>query len=206
MVAIFGELTGEVACLRMRERMLSNSIGRRILHEKPIINSTTVPIAKLQGLPQSTFGYHYAQFMLRNKIDSDHRQPVQFIKDPELAYVMLRYRQVHDFWHTLTSMPIHLLGEISLKFIEYQQTGLPMALLASLVAPVLRFSSEEKNSFRKEYWPWIVKQLLMNQKNGHPVDWMNVYYEEHWEMDITTLRTQLHILAFPSPEKDLNKE
>ena len=30
---------------------------------------------------------------------------VRFVDDPELAYVMQRYREIHDFTHTLLGMP-----------------------------------------------------------------------------------------------------
>ena len=32
----------------------------------------------------------------------DERSPVHFVDDPELAYVMRRYREAHDFWHVLS--------------------------------------------------------------------------------------------------------
>lgn len=30
---------------------------------------------------------------------------VRFVDDPELAYIMQRYREIHDFTHTLLGMP-----------------------------------------------------------------------------------------------------
>jgi len=41
---------------------------------------------------------------------------VQFVDNEELAYVMQRYREVHDFWHVLTGVPTTVLGEIALKW------------------------------------------------------------------------------------------
>lgn len=35
----------------------------------------------------------------------DDREDVRYIDDPELAYVMQRYRELHDFMHTLLGMP-----------------------------------------------------------------------------------------------------
>lgn len=32
----------------------------------------------------------------------DARAPVRFVDDPELMYIMLRYRQCHDMFHTVT--------------------------------------------------------------------------------------------------------
>ena len=48
---------------------------------------------------------------------------MQFVDSEDLAYVMTRYRQVHDFWHCLTAADISETAEISLKLLEFLQTG-----------------------------------------------------------------------------------
>lgn len=37
--------------------------------------------------------------------------PTKFVDDEELAYVIQRYREVHDLMHTLLGMPTNMLGE-----------------------------------------------------------------------------------------------
>jgi len=37
--------------------------------------------------------------------------PPKFVDDEELAYVIQRYREVHDLMHTLLGMPTNMLGE-----------------------------------------------------------------------------------------------
>ena len=66
----------------------------------------------------------------------DSRLPVHFIDDPELVYVMLRYRQIHDLMHTLLGMPPNMLGEVAVKWVEFIQTGLPMCGLAAIFGPL----------------------------------------------------------------------
>jgi hypothetical protein len=36
----------------------------------------------------------------------------------EDAYIMLRYRQIHDFWHVLSGLPPTLLGEIAIQTVK----------------------------------------------------------------------------------------
>lgn len=36
---------------------------------------------------------------------------MKFVDHEELAYVMQRYREVHDLLHTLLGMPTNMLGE-----------------------------------------------------------------------------------------------
>lgn len=37
---------------------------------------------------------------------------VQFVDDVNLAYVIQRYREVHDLIHTILEMPTNMLGKI----------------------------------------------------------------------------------------------
>lgn len=51
---------------------------------------------------------------------------VRFLDDPELAYIMTRYRETHDMVHAILDMPTNMLGEVSVKWVEAINTGLPM--------------------------------------------------------------------------------
>ena len=55
----------------------------------------------LDRLPESTFGGAYAAFMRNHTFHPDDRDEVRFIEEEDLAYVMLRHRQIHDFAHVL---------------------------------------------------------------------------------------------------------
>lgn len=46
------------------------------------------------------------------KVSPDTRMPAKFVDDEELAYVIQRYREVHDLMHTLLGMPTNMLGEL----------------------------------------------------------------------------------------------
>jgi len=45
------------------------------------------------------------------RVTPDSRADVKFVDNEELAYVMQRYREVHDLLHTLLGMPTNMLGE-----------------------------------------------------------------------------------------------
>jgi ubiquinone biosynthesis protein COQ4 len=104
--------------------MLQSETGRKILLERPYVTPETVPIEKLSSFPEGTLGRAYAEFMSSRGFQSDERSIVKFVDDPELAYVMTRYRQVHDFWHCLTEMDTTVMSEVSLKALEFLQTGI----------------------------------------------------------------------------------
>jgi hypothetical protein len=45
----------------------------------------------------------------------------RFVDDPELAYIVERARQVHDFWHVLFNCHTNAFGEVALKAVEFLQ-------------------------------------------------------------------------------------
>ncbi|KAI8608161.1 ubiquinone biosynthesis protein Coq4, partial [Chytriomyces sp. MP71] len=106
MVAALGEATGRCALERMRSRMLVDATGRRLLRERPIINTSTVSLDALRKLPRNSLGRAYVAFLDSEGVTPDSRTPVKHMQDAdeELRYVMLRYRQVHDFFHVLTGL------------------------------------------------------------------------------------------------------
>ncbi len=105
----------------IRERMRTTPEGRDILLRRPLINSSIINISDLRSLPASTFGAAYISYMDNHGFSMDERTPVIYIEDEELAYIMTRYRQIHDFWHVLCNIPPSVVGEIALKWFEWDQ-------------------------------------------------------------------------------------
>merc|ERR1719295_1089655 len=101
MVATLGETTGHRAHLRMWDAMNSTEEGRRILAQRPRINTSTLDMDLLDSAPPNTLGAAYMGFLRDNDVTPDSRCQVQFIEDEELRYVMQRYREVHDLFHTV---------------------------------------------------------------------------------------------------------
>mmetsp|Transcript_23943 Transcript_23943/g.50202 ORF Transcript_23943/g.50202 Transcript_23943/m.50202 type:complete len:281 (+) Transcript_23943:257-1099(+) len=94
LVGVVGETTGHRALGRMLARMKRDPIGRTILQDRPLIGSSSLPLASLRSMPDGSLGCEYARFLETHRFNPDERTAVNFIDDPELAYVMLRYRQV----------------------------------------------------------------------------------------------------------------
>lgn len=83
------------------------------------MTSESVNLDELLSLPSNTFGHQYARFMQSHGFAPEERQPVRFVADPELAYVLQRYREAHDFWHVLCGLPTTVHGELALKVLQY---------------------------------------------------------------------------------------
>ena len=190
LVAILGEATGGVALQACRDRMAASETGAELLRDRPEIDNETIAAARLADLPEGTFGRAYHAFMDGHGFDADGRKPVRFVEDEELRYVMLRYRQVHDFWHVLVGLPPTVLGELGLKWFEMVQTGLPMAALASLAGP-MRLSEKKRAIFYGTYVPWA-------QRSATAAEFLlNVKYEDMWDVPLDEMRRSLRLEPAP---------
>lgn len=147
MIACLGETTGESALINQFQMMRSCEEGLQILDDRPRINTSTIDFNKLKSYPKNTFGYAYYKFLDDNvsrrqkfpsrepllksqfvfqKVTPDSRMSVRFLDDPDLAYIMTRYRESHDLIHAVLDMPTNMLGEVTVKWVEALNIGLPM--------------------------------------------------------------------------------
>ncbi|XP_054372927.1 ubiquinone biosynthesis protein COQ4 homolog, mitochondrial [Molothrus ater] len=191
MVAVLGETTGCLALPNLRDKMKNHPEGYRILQERPRIRLSTLDMARLQGLPEGSLGREYVRFLEDNKVSPDTRMPPKFVDDEELAYVIQRYREVHDLMHTLLGMPTNMLGEVVVKWFEAIQTGLPMCVLGAAFGPA-RLSSRKLQVLATELVPWAIRSGLSSSCV------LNVYYEQRWEQPVESLRAELGILPPPA--------
>ncbi|KAM4719384.1 ubiquinone biosynthesis protein COQ4 homolog, mitochondrial [Anableps anableps] len=186
MVAVLGETTGHLALINLRDRMKNDPEGYTILTERPRIRLSTLDLEKMASLPDGSFGREYLRFLEDNKVTPDSRAEVKFVDDEELAYIMLRYREVHDLLHTLLGMPTNMLGEVAVKWFEAAQTGLPMCALGAVLGP-LRLNASRLQSLFTSLGPWA----LQNGRRARCV--LSIFYERRWEQSLDDLRQELNI-------------
>ncbi|KAJ5937377.1 hypothetical protein N7454_004677 [Penicillium verhagenii] len=197
LIAALGEATATPYFIyRLRNAMLSDPTGRRILRDRPRITSETLKLSYLRTLPENSVGREYAKWLDREGVSPDTRDQVQYIDDEECAYVMQRYRECHDFYHAVTGLPIFVEGELALKALEFLNTLLPMTGL-SLFAFV-RMKPAEKERFLSLHLPWAVRNGLQSK------ELINVYWEEVLEKDVDELRAELNIER-PPDLRDIRK-
>lgn len=190
MVAVLGETTGYRTLTFLRDQMKKHPEGAQILQDRPRISLSTLDLSKLQRLPEGSLGREYLRFLDVNRVSPDTRAPTRFVDDEELAYVIQRYREVHDMLHTLLGMPTNMLGEIVVKWFEAVQTGLPMCVLGALFGP-LRLRAQSLPVLLSELIPWAIQ----NGRRAPCV--LNIYYEQRWEQSLTALREELSISPPP---------
>ncbi|TDH02109.1 hypothetical protein EPR50_G00169480 [Perca flavescens] len=186
MVAVLGEATGHLALINLRDKMRNDPEGYTILKERPRIRLSTLDLSDMASLPDGSFGREYLRFLEDNDVTPDSRADVRFVDDEELAYVMQRYREVHDLLHTLLGMPTNMLGEVAVKWFEAAQTGLPMCALGAVLGP-LRLSTSRLKLLFTSLGPWALR-------NGHRARCvLSIFYERRWAQSIEDLRQELNI-------------
>jgi len=191
MVAMLGELTGSAALERLRVGLLASEDGRWILQHRPRIRECAVDMAHLRSLPAHTFGRAYEAYLAVHGFSPDGRHEVACGElDETLRYVLQRYREVHDLWHVLSGLPPSVLGEAALKWFEMVHTGLPVAALAALAAP-LRLSPQECAAYRQHYVPWASRAGRL------VVPLLAVRYEDLWAVGLDEVRGRLRFDPAP---------
>ena len=190
MVAALGDSTGALSLRMMRQKMTLDAVGSRVLHDKPLVTDESVCITALAAQSAETFGGAYGRFMQEHDFSPDRRPKVHFVDDVELAYVMRRYRQVHDFWHVLNGVPPTEEGEIALKCVELIQTGLPVAALSTVVGPV-RLEHAAKMRLMHTWLPWAISNGLRS------TFMLNIYYEELLDKSLDSVRAQFNVRPAP---------
>jgi ubiquinone biosynthesis protein COQ4 len=105
LVAALGEVTAGPFIEYLRDAMLLNETGRRILRDRPRITSKTMPVEELRRLPENTVGQIYAKWLEDYHMSPEGRDDVKYIDDEECAYVMQRYRECHDIYHAILGIP-----------------------------------------------------------------------------------------------------
>ncbi|KAJ1017727.1 hypothetical protein NDA16_005046 [Ustilago loliicola] len=111
--------------------MRSTESGRRLLIERPSVNSETVDVDCLASLERGKFGREWIEWLKENGVGPDGRAEADYMATSEHKYLIQRYRESHDFYHLLLRMPVTQLGETVVKYFEMAQMNMPVAGFAA---------------------------------------------------------------------------
>ena len=103
---------------------------------------------------------------------------------------MQRYRECHDLYHCITSMPVRMEYEMVVKAFEFANLGFPMTGLAAVGAP-FRLSAARRERVKQSI-PWALRC------GGNARSLITVYWERRWDQDIEELKQELGIWDPPA--------
>jgi len=189
-VAGLGDVTGENAAQSIVRKMRLSESGLFLLKEKPLLNCSNLVPDDLKQMEEGSLGRLYLDYMEENGFSADERDPVHYIRDPNAAYAVLRYRQVHDFWHVLCGLPPTVCGEVALKWFEWCQTGLPSCAASALAGP-MRLTSRELVLLREVYIPWAVRSAWNSEYL------LSIRIENHLQDNVENLRYKWKVEPAP---------
>ncbi len=124
------------------------------------------------------------------RFSPDERSEVRYVEDPELRFVMQRYREVHDFLHVLTELPPTVVAEVALKWFELVQTELPMCALSAFAGP-LRLSHGDRRLLLRHYIPWACTGAAASEYM------MTVQFEQFLEEPLSSVQAALRVSPCP---------
>jgi ubiquinone biosynthesis protein COQ4 len=185
------EITGRPRYRRVLAELRASPEGRRLLAEKPELSSDHVDFDELRALPESTLGGAYARHLDRNGLSADYQAAAtRHVDDPDMAYLMRRFRQTHDVWHALLGLGITGHEEVIIHWFSYGQLRLPVSALVMLFGSMKHLVLEQR-------WDALRHSSLEAYRTGRDArPLLGVYWEDLWRHPIADVRDELglHVL------------
>src|SRR5690349_19888305 len=185
------EITGRGSYRKLIAALATSDEAQRVLAAQPELRSDQVDYDALRRLPEDTLGGAYVRHLDRNGITADYQAaPTHYIDDPEMAYLMRRFRQTHDVWHALLGLGIAGHEEVVIHWFSYGQLRLP-------VSAMIMFFGSLKHVVLERRWGALRHSLREAYELGrHAPPLLGVYWEEQWEDPLVDVRDRygLHVL------------
>lgn len=195
LVGVLSEATAGPTLSKLTARVAASPTGGPMLVAR---RPRRFPAPEIDGgvlmcMPEGSLGKEYARFMEARGFEIGGRGRTEvrrtLVTNQDEAWVLQRYRDVHDLWHVLCDVPTSLLGEIALKWFEAVQTGgLPGVVMGALAGPA-RLSAVDRRVVAEELLPWALRA------GNQAVDLVSVPYEEYLATDLKDLRELWRILT-----------
>jgi ubiquinone biosynthesis protein COQ4 len=177
------EITGRPRFRALLVEMEGSAEGRRLLDERPELSSDRVDYDALRRLPATTLGGAYARHLDGNGITADYQAAAtRHVDDPDIAYLMRRFRQTHDVWHALLGLGIAGHEEVVIHSFSWGQLRLP-------VSAMIMFFGTLKHMVLERRWGALRHSMFEAYRVGREAaPLMNVIWEDAWARPLDEVR------------------
>jgi ubiquinone biosynthesis protein COQ4 len=177
------EITGRPRFRRIKAELESTSEGQRLLAERPELSSELVDYDYLRSLPETTFGGAYVRHLDGNGITADYQAAAtRHVDDPDMAYLMRRFRQTHDVWHALLGIGITGHEEVLIHWFSWGQLRLPVSAMIMVFGSLKHLVMERR-------WQAVRHSALEAYRAGRDAaPLLGVYWEDLWEEPLADVR------------------
>lgn len=182
----------EISGRRRYRQFLRRTAGREdiaaLLRDQPELSEKTVDYAALRALPQNTLGYLYARHLNVHGLSADSQATrTRYIDEPDIAYLMKRFRQTHDVWHALLDLGVQGHEEVIIHAFSWGQLRLPVSALVVLFGSLKHIVIERR-------WRALRRGLWEAYESGRDADLLlPVHWEQMWEHPIADVRSRYNV-------------
>jgi ubiquinone biosynthesis protein COQ4 len=182
------EITGRPRYRRLLAEMAMTPEGRRLMDERPELSSAHVDYDHLRALPATTLGGAYARHLDGNGLTADYQAAAtRHVDDPDMAYLMRRFRQTHDVWHSLIGVGITGHEEVLVHWFTFGQLQLPVSALIMVFGTMKHIVLERR-------WGVMRHSMMEAYRAGRDAaPLMPVYWEDLWELPLATVRATYNV-------------
>jgi ubiquinone biosynthesis protein COQ4 len=179
------EITGRPRFRRVLAEMSKRDAYRELLAGHPELSSKQVDYDALRALPATTLGGAYVRHLDTNHITADYQAaPTQHVDDPDMAYLMRRFRQTHDVWHALLGLGIAGHEEVIIHWFSWGQLRLPVSALIMVFGTMKHLVLERR-------WGALRHSALEAYRAGRDAEpLLGVYWERMWDQSLDRVRSQ----------------
>lgn len=182
------EISGRAHYRAFLQRIRGHEGAELLLRDRPELCSDQVDFAALRALPPDTLGYRYAHFLAEHGLDADFQaMETRYIRDPDMAYFMRRFRQTHDVWHALLGLGPAGHEEVIIHAFSWGQLRLPVSALIVIFGSLKHIVLERR-------WNALRHGLMEAYRSGRDAEpLLTVRWEDLWEQPIAEVHARYNI-------------
>jgi ubiquinone biosynthesis protein COQ4 len=187
-IHVVEELTGMHSFRKFLSRLAGQADVEELLSARPELCDEHVDYDALRGLPAATLGYSYVHHLDDNGLSAASQAALtSHVDDQVLAYLMRRFRQTHDVWHTLTGLGVAGHEEVIIHAFSWGQMRLPVSALVVVLGSLKHLVLEARwRALRHALW-----EAYANGRAAAPL--LPVYWERMWEVPLEQVRSDYNI-------------
>jgi ubiquinone biosynthesis protein COQ4 len=182
------EITGRPRYRKLLAELAATPEGQRLLRDRPELSTERVDYDRLRTLPASTLGGAYVRHLDHNKLAADYQAAAtRHIDDPDMAYLMRRFRQTHDVWHALLHVGVTGHEEVAIHWFTYGQLRLPVSAMIMVLGTLKHFVLERR-------WGALRHSLVEAYRAGRDAEpLLGVYWEDLWDAPLERVRERYRV-------------
>lgn len=182
------EITGRPKYRRLLAQLRDDPDGQRLLEERPELSSDFVDYEALRRMPPTKLGGAYVRHLDGNSITADYQAAqTRHVDDPDMAYLMRRFRQTHDVWHALLDLGITGHEEVVIHAFSWGQLRLPVSALVVALGSMKHIVLEKR-------WGALRHSLREAYEVGRDAEpLIKVIWEDLWDEPLEAVRARYHV-------------